>query len=181
MRRCPKCKVEKELDPDNFRRDKTKKYGYEYWCKECRKERYPKKDSTIKMNRFGLSRRNGEKEKDFQNRIEKERSKRRQEAYRRYRERNRAKLSQRTIKWQHENPEKVELIRRSGYEVRKAIKKGLLTRPDTCEWCGKKHKNIDAAHHDYSKPLDVKWLCRRCHTKWDKGEPKLKWVKNRHR
>lgn len=44
-----------------------------------------------------------------------------------------------------------------------AIRSGRMTRPDECERCGAKVR-VDAHHHDYSKPLDVEWLCRRCHT-----------------
>jgi len=31
---------------------------------------------------------------------------------------------------------------------------------------------IEAAHHDYDQPLHVRWLCRSCHVRWDKREPK---------
>jgi CheY-like chemotaxis protein len=51
------------------------------------------------------------------------------------------------------------------------IKAGNIVRPDYCEECGLKSK-IEGAHKDYSKPLDVRWLCRPCHVKWDKKDPK---------
>lgn len=41
-----------------------------------------------------------------------------------------------------------------------AIKKGSLKRLP-CEVCGK--EKSEAHHHDYGKPLDVKWLCRAHH------------------
>jgi len=44
--------------------------------------------------------------------------------------------------------------------VRRAIRTGDLT-PLPCEHCGKS-KSI-AHHEDYSRPLDVVWLCRSCH------------------
>lgn len=53
--------------------------------------------------------------------------------------------------------------------VAKAIKDGVLVRPETCSRCGSKAKNswatgnIEAHHEDYSKPLDVIWLCKTCH------------------
>jgi hypothetical protein len=41
-----------------------------------------------------------------------------------------------------------------------AIKSGKLTRLP-CEACGE--IKAEAHHEDYSKPFDVKWLCRKCH------------------
>jgi hypothetical protein len=43
-----------------------------------------------------------------------------------------------------------------------AIRYGHIVKPDVCSRCGKKGR-IDAHHSDYSKPLDVEWLCRSCH------------------
>jgi hypothetical protein len=43
-----------------------------------------------------------------------------------------------------------------------AIRDGKLTRPDTCSTCGKQCKP-EGHHDDYSKPLEVRWLCRSCH------------------
>lgn len=42
-----------------------------------------------------------------------------------------------------------------------AIRNGSLAR-QPCERCGATEK-IDAHHEDYSKPLDVVWLCKPCH------------------
>lgn len=42
------------------------------------------------------------------------------------------------------------------------VKRGRVIRPDRCERCGvccKPHGH----HHDYSKALDVEWLCESCH------------------
>lgn len=43
-----------------------------------------------------------------------------------------------------------------------AVKTGKLVRPDICSKCGSKEK-IEADHADYSKSLDVVWLCYKCH------------------
>jgi hypothetical protein len=44
----------------------------------------------------------------------------------------------------------------------RAVQKGEITRPDFCQVCGK--KAIVIGHHcDYSKPLNVVWLCNTCH------------------
>jgi len=69
-------------------------------------------------------------------------------------------------------------------KVDHAIRTKKLFRPEKCQACGEKpiktykdnwkqkiievpYKNpaIIAHHADYNKPLDVIWLCRRCHSK----------------
>lgn len=47
--------------------------------------------------------------------------------------------------------------------VNNAIRDGRLTR-QPCEHCGST-QNVHAHHHDYSKPLDIEWLCKDCHWK----------------
>lgn len=46
------------------------------------------------------------------------------------------------------------------WAVNRAIASGRLAR-QPCQVCGA--AKADAHHHDYSKPLDVTWLCRPCH------------------
>ena len=49
-------------------------------------------------------------------------------------------------------------------EVQKAARSGELARPDKCQRCGV--ACAPHAHHpDYSRPLDVVWVCRKCHWK----------------
>lgn len=52
------------------------------------------------------------------------------------------------------------------------IKAGNLARPLACEVCGITGKRIEAAHFNYDEPLRVRWLCRSCHVRWDKVDPK---------
>jgi hypothetical protein len=52
--------------------------------------------------------------------------------------------------------------RAAGIAVRDAVAKGLLTRPKRCERCNRQRK-IHGHHPDYSKPLEVEWLCVHCH------------------
>lgn len=52
-----------------------------------------------------------------------------------------------------------------------AIKKGTLVRAEACERCGKRPTlpdRIEASHDSYDKPLEVEWLCRRCHAAKDR-------------
>lgn len=46
-----------------------------------------------------------------------------------------------------------------------AVRKGLIAKPDFCSKCKKNEvsRRIHAHHHDYTKPIDVTWLCAQCH------------------
>lgn len=41
------------------------------------------------------------------------------------------------------------------------LRVGKMTKPDCCQKCGK--GEVQAHHHDYLKPLEVDWLCIKCH------------------
>lgn len=56
--------------------------------------------------------------------------------------------------------------------VRAALRAGTLRRPTACEQCGASDHRIEAAHHDYQRPLDLRWLCTSCHRAWDWANPK---------
>lgn len=47
-------------------------------------------------------------------------------------------------------------------KVGKAIARGKLVRPETCSNCDERGP-VEAHHADYSKPLEVQWLCPPCH------------------
>ncbi|MPV69414.1 hypothetical protein [Burkholderia sp. BE17] len=73
-----------------------------------------------------------------------------------FRARDRESAQQKRILY----PEKI-LARQS---LNNAVKRGDVVRPDVCEQCG--ISTAVAAHHDdYSRPLQVRWLCRACHGK----------------
>jgi hypothetical protein len=46
--------------------------------------------------------------------------------------------------------------------VREAVNNGLLIKPYSCERCGTIAR-LNAHHINYSNPLDVIWLCCKCH------------------
>lgn len=56
--------------------------------------------------------------------------------------------------------------------LRYHIQVGHISRPTTCEECGVTGRPIEGAHFNYDEPLRVRWLCRPCHRRWDKREPK---------
>lgn len=49
--------------------------------------------------------------------------------------------------------------------VGNAVRDGRLTKPTFCGCCGREGK-VQAHHTDYSRPLDVAWLCFVCHREY---------------
>ena len=47
--------------------------------------------------------------------------------------------------------------------LRHEIEMGRITKPTTCSQCHGTQPRIEGHHEDYSKPLEVKWLCSLCH------------------
>jgi hypothetical protein len=87
----------------------------------------------------------------------------------RVRERNR----ERARDWAKENRERHnENVRRSGErypervaaraELNKAVRRGEVVR-GPCEVGHECSGRVEAHHDDYSKPLEVRWLCRKHH------------------
>lgn len=61
-------------------------------------------------------------------------------------------------------PEKFSARRKLKYN----IDTGKIIKPSTCSICGCGGR-IHGHHEDYSKPLDVVWLCVKCHSDVHKG------------
>jgi hypothetical protein len=79
---------------------------------------------------------------------------------------------QANARWAAKNPDRVLLIAHANSTLRNAIKRGRVIKRDECQSCGATQVAIEAAHRDYSRPLDVRWLCRPCHRRWDLQCPK---------
>ena len=68
----------------------------------------------------------------------------------------------RQCRWKKHHPEK----NRAHNTVYRALKSGIIQRED-CAVCG--DPETEAHHEDYSKPLDVIWLCSSCHKQVHSG------------
>lgn len=64
-----------------------------------------------------------------------------------------------TRKWLDNNPEK----RSAHLMVQNAVNRGEIIKPSSCSICGRNDCRIHGHHTDYSKPLEVMWLCPKCH------------------
>lgn len=93
--------------------------------------------------------------------------------YRSWRDRNPAKYQEKAKRsrdnpsfstqshkaWVQRNPEK----KKAEQKLNNTLRNGSIVRPSVCSRCLASGCRIDAHHPDYSKPLEVVWLCRPCH------------------
>lgn len=70
-------------------------------------------------------------------------------------------------KWRRDNPEAY----RAQTAVNNAVRDGRLKKTP-CVMCGSE-KNIHGHHKDYTRPLDVVWLCATCHHRVHATFPEL--------
>ena len=63
-------------------------------------------------------------------------------------------------------PERTKVQKQLG----RAVQRGKIQKPNYCSSCGvqKERRDICGHHEDYSKPLEVIWLCRFCHNELHK-------------
>lgn len=54
--------------------------------------------------------------------------------------------------------------REARYQLNNAVSRGDVVRPEECQRCGTPGP-VEGHHPDYSKPLEVEWLCTLCHGK----------------
>lgn len=78
--------------------------------------------------------------------------------HQRYRSRHAERIKSAVKKWGLKSRDK----KKAHTKVRSAVLSGKIIKPDRCEKC-KRLRALHGHHHDYSKPLDVEWLCRSCH------------------
>jgi len=142
MKRCKKCDLKKELH-EYYKSNKTKD-GYHNSCKSCwkkrRAKRYLENKETVQKQCRAYYVKNAEHLKA--------------------KSRSRKKTYEETRKYREKYPEQY----RAHYAVSNALKRGDLTKADTCRICNSNGK-LHAHHADYSKPLDVLWVCVDCHAK----------------
>lgn len=144
MKRCTRCDIEKVLTA--FGRMSKHPDGLRYACRSC----YSEIERERRLNDPTIRERERE----------------------RYRSNPAQKLSSPSARrWS--KSERVKLSKIASQRVMRAVKKGILTRPNRCQRCGKEGY-VEGAHTDYSAPLDVLWLCRPCHRRWDAAAPKTK-------
>ena len=137
-RKCGTCGEIKSLD--EFYRDAHGRDGMGYTCKPC-----DRADMAARMKKKY-------EDPEF---VLIFRAKARERYHTRYKGNHNWKQSS-PVPYREKYPER----RSAGLEVKKALYHGIL-KNGKCEVCGS--KKSEAHHDDYSKPLKVRWLCRKHH------------------
>jgi len=147
MKRCRECGKEKPLD--DFYTHPRMADGHLNKCKSCVKARVAKhRDRNLEAVRAYDRSRADQPDRAALRKQVAERWKSDPEL--------RTRSSSQKAAWRHRNPEKSAAQTMVG----NAIRDGKLER-QPCERCG--NPKADGHHDDYSKPLDVQWLCRKHH------------------
>lgn len=144
MKACVKCNLTKPLG--EFYRDPKCKGGHTYDCKACRRRRVmERKKANLPAVQAAL--------RQYARRPE---VRARCRAWKKeWNARHMGRIVEAQRDYRARNPEKYQ----ARLAVSHAIRRGELS-PQPCEVCGGK---AEAHHHDYSKPLDVRWFCRPHH------------------
>mgnify|MGYP001605668795 CR=1 FL=1 len=183
MRKCYKCKEEKEFN--DFHKDKTQVGGISYDCKQCKSEtrKQKRKENPEKyreQNRKSLEKnyetirasQKRHKEKNRDSILEKRRKSREERKFElNEKERIRRKndpdfLVKNRVRYKEyykRNREKMLPMHNAHKLVMYAIKLGVMKRPEECSMCESKVGKMEGHHENYDKPLDVIWVCKMCH------------------
>jgi uncharacterized CHY-type Zn-finger protein len=75
---------------------------------------------------------------------------------------DRARGNRQTPEYRTEFYRANQAARKASSAVNNAVRDGRIEKPDRCSHCHE-IKKVVGHHPDYSKPLDVVWLCYACH------------------
>lgn len=163
---CTKCKEEKLFE--EFRKSNRYKDGHYSRCKDCMKE-YEKSNEDIDKKRESRKRYR-EKNREIIRDQDRKSYMRNPDKFR-----DKAKVSQKRyfqtekgrLKYKIHN----EILRKKYPEkararslLSNAVCEGRIIRPTQCTLCFSSDVVIQGHHYDYSKPLDIIWVCTSCHS-----------------
>ena len=149
MKKCFKCGKEKSYS--EFYKHSAMADGYLGKCKECAKK------DTIEYRKNNLEYcRNHDR---IRSKTEARRKTNRLSS-KRERAEHPERVNARNKKYKDKNPLRVRAMNM----LARALRRGVIRKSNFCECCYAFGKT-EAHHDDYDKPIDVKWLCVKCHNK----------------
>jgi hypothetical protein len=177
MKKCFACGIEKK--EEKFWKSKNHKCGLHPSCIECMKENRKKHAEKHREKNNERAKKhyeeNREKKLQYAERYREENAhKVKASQLRTYYSRSEDKIekkreiSRNYIKtekykqWHEKYKQKIRDKLKCRSVLNNAVRDGILERPSHCQVCNQE-KLLDGHHSDYSKPLQVLWVCRKCH------------------
>lgn len=164
LRICSKCQKEKNID--DFTKDKRKSCGRSMECYECHRNRnkeYSKRmPEEVKKRKLQKRSEYGQRNKEAINKRLRENNRadhKKKEYMKKYRDAHKDKIRAYMNGWREKNWEKV--LAHSA--VKDHVDRGNIIKPSKCPICNSSDHRIEAHHSDYSKPLEIVWMCQICH------------------
>lgn len=158
---CIDCREPKSLS--EFYRRKRATGGYRSYCNACTRIRNAKSHAANRTTRLAARRvyyanNKGKVQAAVLLYAENHREERRM-YLRRYRETHRQEGAK------YQNARRKTIKGKASALLRRAVARGDIVKPARCSCCGRytKRRSLHGHHDDYTKPLDVRWLCTKCH------------------
>ena len=128
--------------------------------KQQRKKHYLENKERLKEKARKYAVENPEKISQYQKKHYLENKETRNQYQREYYLKNKDEIDKKHNEYNQNNPEKIKCH----VAVREALRTGRIVKPNKCSNpnCNNTNK-IESHHPDYSKELEVMWLCRSCH------------------
>ena len=143
MKICKKCGQQKQIK--SFYKHKAMADGHLNICIDCVKSRVTKHRNEYDKNRAMLPHR--------------------VKARAEYAKTERGKISK--SKALKNYREKFPIKYEAHVSFCNAVRNGKVVVKEDCENCGS-NNHVQGHHDDYNKPLEVRWLCVKCHVEWHK-------------
>lgn len=190
MKTCFKCKIDKEKE--RFTKRKSAKDGLHTYCKECVSKImkiYSSKDEVKKRSKIWREQ-NSEKVKIHAKKNYEKHKVKRLEQHKKYYKKNKEEIKEKQRDYYKKNKEEIKkylkekfsfqerkLKYKKDYQIRVknsdekikarnnlryAVYSGKIIRPDKCQICFNSGR-VQGHHEDYSKQLQVIWVCQKCH------------------
>lgn len=170
MKKCSKCEIDKE--DSEFWIRKNRNSGLSSECKVCAslRRRSRDKEKVNKAHKEWLEKNPGyaskaaaiyqKKNKEKVNEYHREWYQKNKDKFKEQRRKQRPRINE----WAkvYTKKEEVRFKLRANVKLNTALSKGKIIRPECCQFCSFKGK-LEGHHADYSKPLEVIWLCVPCH------------------
>ncbi len=192
MKKCTKCEREKELiEFHNWKQGKDGLCNYCKECISKDRKRFLEENGNeLRKRRKEVRDNDSERFKKYQKDSYQRHVESRKERQRLYNEKNKEYINEKRRIYYTENKEKInkkqnaylatekgkqysneyyhrtkerfDLKIKARNKLRYAVRVGNIMKKESCEKCFEK-TNLHGHHEDYNKPLDVIWLCPKCH------------------